>query len=191
MSRAAVIALYAGLVLIWSSTWVAIKIGLDDTPPFLGAGIRFTLAGLLLLGVAAVLRRRLRTDAILAVTLGLLPFALSYALVYWSEQYIPSGLAAVLFGVMPLYVAALSVVYLKAEPVRPRLLAGIAIALGGLVLAFSESLSLGHEERAAATASRRTPASVKRTPAPRNGGVSSRPILIATQVLDQISTSPA
>ena len=150
--RATVLALYALLVVIWSSTWVAIKIGLEDTPVFLGAGIRFFLAGAGLLVVAVALRRSLRTDAVLAGILAALPFALSYGLVYWSEQYIPSGLAAVLFGVMPLYVAALSVVYLKEEPVRPRLVAGIAIAIGGLVLAFGESLSLGHHERAAAGA---------------------------------------
>ena len=148
MSRALVITLYAALVVIWSSTWVAIKIGLEDTPVLLGAGIRFALAGAGLVLVAAALRRPLRTDLKLAVILAVLPFAISYALVYWGEQYIPSGLAAVLFGVMPLYVAALSTVYLKSERITLRRLAGIAIAVAGLAVAFSESLSLGHDERA-------------------------------------------
>ena len=66
VSRAAVIALYALLVLIWSSTWVAIKIGLEDCPPLLGAAARFASAGLVLLGVTLVRRRSLRTDARLA-----------------------------------------------------------------------------------------------------------------------------
>ena len=149
MPRGVVWGLYAMLVLIWSSTWVAIKIGLEDTPPLLGAGVRFTLAGAGLLVVAAALRRSLRTDAVLAVLLGLLPFAFSYGLIYWGEQYVPSGLAAVLFGVLPIYVALLAAGLLKDEPVSGRLLAGVAIAVGGLVLAFSESLALGDGERAA------------------------------------------
>ena len=108
MSRGAALSLYALLVLIWSSTWVAIKIGLEDAPALLGAGVRFALAGVLLLGFAAARRRSLKTDRLLALILGLLPFAFCYGLVYWGEQYIPSGLTAVLFGVMPLYTAILA-----------------------------------------------------------------------------------
>ena len=149
MSRRAALALYVLLVLIWSSTWVAIKIGLEDAPALLGAGIRFTAAGALLLGFAAARRRPLKTDRALALTLGLLPFAFCYGLVYWGEQYIPSGLTAVLFGVMPLYTAVLAALLLQDEPIRARLLAGVALALAGLSLAFVESLNLGSEDRAA------------------------------------------
>ena len=148
MPRPVVLGLYGLLVLVWSSTWVAIKIGLHDTPPLYGAGLRFALAGAGLLVVARALRRPLRTDPVLATVLAAFPFALSYGLIYWAEQYIPSGLTAVLFGVMPLYVAALSMVWLREEPVTGRFFAGVAIAIGGLVLAFGESLALGHEERA-------------------------------------------
>ncbi len=142
------------LVLIWSSTWVAIKIGLEDVPPLLGAGIRFAIAGGALLVVARALGRPLRTDARLAAVLGLLPFAAAYGLIYWGEQYVPSGLAAVLFGVMPLYSAGLAAFALADEPLRASLVAGIGVALGGLALAFGESLALGHAEWAllAATA---------------------------------------
>jgi drug/metabolite transporter (DMT)-like permease len=152
--RALVWSLYALNVLIWSSTWVAIKIGLEDVPPLLGAGVRFAVAGAGLLVLAKALRRSLRTDALLAVVLGLLPFAGAYGLIYWGEQYVPSGLAAVLFGVMPLYSATIAALALADEPLRGRLVGGIAVAIGGLVLAFGESLALGHAERAllAATA---------------------------------------
>lgn len=152
MSRAAVWSLYAVLVLVWSSTWVAIKIGLEDLPPLLGAGVRFALAGAGLLVVARLLGRSLRTDARLAAVLGLVPFAAAYALVYWGEQHIPSGLTAVLFGVMPLYSALLSAVWLAGEPLRARLVAGILIAIAGLVLAFAESLELGDARWAALAA---------------------------------------
>jgi drug/metabolite transporter (DMT)-like permease len=143
VSRSWVLTLYGLLVLIWSSTWVAIKIGLEDCPPLLGAGIRFAAAGLVLLAFAAVRGRSLRTDARLAAILALMPFALAYGLVYWGEQYIPSGLAAVLFGVLPLYTAVLSAAFLPDAPLRARLIAGVLIALGGLALAFAESADAG------------------------------------------------
>ncbi len=148
MSLGAVRALYALLVLIWSSTWVAIKIGLEDVPALLGAGARFALAGVVLLAIAAIGRRSFRTDWRLAAVLGLFPFALTYGLVYWGEQYIPSGLTAVLFGVLPLYVAFLAAAALPDEPLRARTLIGTTIAIVGLGLTFAESLHLGDEELA-------------------------------------------
>src|SRR3954447_16982230 len=143
MSRAAVWSLYGLLVAIWSSTWVAIKVGLEDTPPLLGAGVRFLVAGIGLLVLARVRGRSLSTDRVLASVLAVLPFAGTYALVYWGEQYVPSGLAAVLFGVLPIYVALIASVALRDEPLRARLFFGVALALAGLVLAFSESVALG------------------------------------------------
>ena len=149
MSRSLVFGLYGMLVIIWSSTWVAIKIGLEDCPPLLGAGVRFAVAGLVLLAVAAAQRRSLRTDRGLAVVLALAPFAFAYGLVYWGEQYVPSGLAAVLFGILPLYVALLGSVALHDEPLRAPLLVGVLIGIGGLSLAFLESVELGSAEKAA------------------------------------------
>ena len=120
--------------LIWSSTWVAIKIGLEDLPPLLGAGLRFALAG------AGLLRARAaRGAAAAAPTRGwrpcsaLLPFAAAYGLIYWGEQYVPSGLAAVLFGVMPLTRRARVVRAGRTSRCGARLLAGIAVAIGRAV----------------------------------------------------------
>jgi drug/metabolite transporter (DMT)-like permease len=148
VSKATAYGLYALLVLIWSSTWVAIKIGLEDCPPLLGAGVRFASAGLVLLLVTAVRRRSLRSDPLLVAVLALLPFAFAYGLVYWGEQHIPSGLAAVLFGVLPLYTALIGGLLLPDEPVHARLFAGVLIAICGLALAFLESLDLGADDLA-------------------------------------------
>lgn len=149
MSRSFVFGLYGLLVLIWSSTWVAIKIGLEDCPPLLGAAVRFTAAGLVLLAVGAIQRRPLRTDWLLTGVLALAPFAFAYGLVYWGEQYVPSGLAAVLFGILPLYVALLGALFLPDEPLRAPLVLGVAIGIAGLALAFLESVELGAAEKAA------------------------------------------
>jgi drug/metabolite transporter (DMT)-like permease len=151
--RSLVWILYAGCVLVWSSTWVVIAVGLDGVAPFLGAGIRFAVAGLGVLAAARALGRPLKTDWRLSGIVGVLPFATTYGLIYWAEQYVPSGLTAVLFGVLPLYVALLAALFLPAEPLRPRLLAGIGVAIAGLVLAFGQSVHLGGEHAAlAATA---------------------------------------
>jgi drug/metabolite transporter (DMT)-like permease len=149
VKRSLVFGLYALLVLIWSSTWVAIKIGLEDCPPLLGAGIRFAVAGLALLGLAALQRRPLRTDWLLAAVLALAPFAFAYGLVYWGEQYVPSGLAAVLFGILPLYTALIAGVVLPEEPLRAPLVLGVLIGISGLALAFLESVELGSADKAA------------------------------------------
>src|SRR3954454_21641005 len=97
MSRGAALSLYALLVLIWSSTWVAIKIGLEDAPALLGAGVRFALAGVLLLGFAAARRRPLKTDRLLALILGLLPFAFCYGLVALMIPFVALVFGAVLY----------------------------------------------------------------------------------------------
>ena len=152
MSRVSVWSMYALLVAIWSSTWVAIKVGLGDTPPLLGAGVRFCVAGVGLLVLARLRGRPLRTDALLASILAALPFAATYGLIYWSEQYVPSGLAAVLFGVLPIYVALIASVALRDEPLRARLFLGVVLALGGLLLAFSESVALGDSRYAVVAA---------------------------------------
>jgi drug/metabolite transporter (DMT)-like permease len=70
MPRSLVWSLYGINVLIWSSTWVVIKIGLEDVPPLLGAGVRFAVAGAGLLALAKALGRPLRTDATLAARTG-------------------------------------------------------------------------------------------------------------------------
>src|SRR3954449_7704591 len=146
--RPVILGLYGLLVCIWSSTWVAIRIGVHDVPPLLGAGVRFALAGAGLLLVAKVTRRPLRSDPVLVGVLALLPFATTYGLIYWAEQYIPSGLTAVLFGVLPIYTAALVLVFLREEPVHPRFFLGVGIAIAGLVVAFGESMALGRTEKA-------------------------------------------
>ena len=152
MARSVVLGLYALLVVIWSSTWVAIRIGVEDVPPLLGAGVRFALAGGGLLVVARLTRRPLRSDPVLVTVLALGPFATTYGLIYWAEQHIPSGLTAVLFGVLPIYTAVLVLLFLREEPVHPRFFAGVGIAIAGLVLAFGESLELSASSRAALAA---------------------------------------
>src|SRR3954468_9868282 len=110
------VAFYALICLIWGSTWLAIKVGLDGVPPFLGAGLRFLLSTALI-GIVLAARRKpirfTRNDKICVLSLGFLVFWLDYGAVYWAEMRISSGLTAILFSTMPLMTSLLSVFWTR------------------------------------------------------------------------------
>lgn len=131
------------LVLIWGTTWAAIRVGLEGVPPFTGAFLRFTLASLVLLPLAPRFKAKLtggRREWRVWIASGLLTFAGSYGVVYWSEQWVPSGLAAILFATYPILVTAMAWVLLPGERMRPLGLVGIALGFVGVAIIFSEDL---------------------------------------------------
>jgi drug/metabolite transporter (DMT)-like permease len=143
------------IVLVWGTTWAGIRVGLGGVPPFTGVAMRFTLAGALLLSLARRLGVRLGTsprERRLWLANAILSFGISYAVVYWCEQYIPSGLAAVLFATYPLMVAALAHLFLPGERLDPAAALGLVLGFGGVAVIFSDDLRLlgGEEVRTAA-----------------------------------------
>jgi drug/metabolite transporter (DMT)-like permease len=130
---------------IWGSTWLFIKLGLVDLPPFTFAGIRFLLASLilgLLIFARGVRWPRSRTDWILIAVSGALQFALNYGLVFWGEQYISSGLAAVLQSTFPVFGFLIAHVYLPYERMTVTKLIGVLLGFCGVVVIFSDQLSI-------------------------------------------------
>ena len=131
--------LYCLVCLIWGSTWLAIKFGLEGVPPFLGAGLRFLLAAAILWalvffsGVSPRLSPRGRRSALIA---GVLGFAVCYSLVYWAETRVASGLVAVLCAVAPLITALLTAFVARTETLTRRKAAGIAIGIAGVAVLF-------------------------------------------------------
>jgi drug/metabolite transporter (DMT)-like permease len=143
------------VILIWGTTWAAIRIGLEGVPPFTGVAVRFAIAGALLLSLALATGVRLGrapNEKALWVVNGVLTFCLSYAIVYWCEQYIPTGLAAVLFATYPLFVAALAHLLLGDERLTARAGAGLVLGFAGVAVIFSDDLALlgGEQVRHAA-----------------------------------------
>jgi drug/metabolite transporter (DMT)-like permease len=133
------------LTLIWGTTWAAIRIGLDGVPPFTGVAVRFAIAGTLLLALALALGVPLgrgRHEKALWLANGILSFCLSYAIIYWSEQHIPSGLAAVLFATNPLFVAVLAHFLLAGERLAAAAVAGLVLGFAGVAVIYSDDLSL-------------------------------------------------
>lgn len=136
---------YASMCTIWGSTWVMIKLGLRDAPPMTAVAVRFIIAALLTIFILALRKTpvpRSRRFIYLSVFLSVFHLAVPYALVYWGEQYISSGLTAVLYSTMPIYVALLARV-LIGDPLTPRKIAGTVVGFAGVWVIFSDGLGLG------------------------------------------------
>ncbi len=146
-SRAADVAAFAMLCAIWGSTWLAIRIGLEGTgvPAFLAASLRFVLASVTLLAVAAVLRRRLprtRQEWTLVLFVGLALFTADYGLIYWGEgSGVESGLSAILFATYPLQTAIAANVVVAGERLSAQKVVGIALGFAGILVIFRERLA--------------------------------------------------
>ncbi len=144
-SPARIYGTYALLTLIWGTTWAVIRIGLRGLPPFTGVALRFGIAALLLLVLSPLLRvhyLKTRAERWLWAANALLGFSIPYAVTYWSEQWIPSGLAAVLFATFPLFVAVLAHLFLPAERLNGGRFMGILLGFAGVAVIFSEDFSV-------------------------------------------------
>jgi drug/metabolite transporter (DMT)-like permease len=123
---------------------MVIKIGLFSLPPFMAAGIRFLIAFFLLVFYAKI--KELRFPKGLKMHFfffwfGILNFTGGYALVYWGEKYIPSGLASVLFSVMPFYVLFLSIWFLPQEKIKLKKIIGVVLGFVGVIIIFADQLN--------------------------------------------------
>jgi drug/metabolite transporter (DMT)-like permease len=131
------------LTIIWGTTWAAIRVGLSGLAPFTSAGLRFAVAALVLVPVALRLRVPLgkgRTERRLWWANAFLSYFVSYGVVYWAEQFVPSALAAVLFATFPLFVAIFAHLLLPSDRLTLPKLAGILLGFAGMVVLVSQEL---------------------------------------------------
>jgi len=133
------------LCCIWGSTWLFIKIGLRDLPPITFAGIRFVLASLILTALVIARRARwprTRSEWTLIAISGVLQFTLNYGLVFWGEQHISSGLAAVLQATFPAFGLVIAHFYLPRERMTTGKVIGVLLGVFGVAVIFSDQLSI-------------------------------------------------
>lgn len=136
---------FGTIYFVWGSTFLAIRIGVREVPPFLMAAIRFTVAGLVLCawmrsrGVAWPDRRALAS----CFLLGTLMFLIDYSCLFWAEQRVPSGIAAVVLATIPLFITALEVAFLRTLRLTVRLGAGLLIGVAGVAVLMNNSISFG------------------------------------------------
>ncbi|CAN5448676.1 EamA family transporter [soil metagenome] len=133
------------LCLIWGTTWFFIKIGLEDLPPISFAAARFVLALIILAFIIFLqkipLPKTKRDWKLLALT-GILQFSVNYSLVFWSEQYISSGLAAVLQAMITVFGLALAWIHLPAERITRLKVFAILLGIAGVATIFIEQLQV-------------------------------------------------
>jgi len=140
-----VIATFTLLSTIWGSTWMVIKVGLDELTPFWFASGRFLIALVPLLGLALWRRKPLpkapRDWAVICIT-GFLIFGSNYGLVFWGENYISSGLAAILYTFLPLFGMVISHFYRRTEIFTVTKMLGICLGIAGIAIIFRNQLMI-------------------------------------------------
>jgi drug/metabolite transporter (DMT)-like permease len=121
-------------VTIGGANFLAVRLSNRELDPFWGAGLRFTLATLIFVGIAIVLRLHPPRGRQLWLTVGygLFGFSLFYALMYWALVRVTAGVGTVVMAVVPL-VTVLLAASQRLERLRARALLGAALALGGIL----------------------------------------------------------
>jgi len=136
---------FAIIYFVWGSTFLAIRVGVREVPPFLLAAIRFLIAGAALFiwsivrGERSPTFRQWTSISLLAVLL----FGIDYGLLFWAEQRVPSGIAAVVMAIIPAFMTISEIVFLKTQNLTARLAASLLIGLAGVAILVSHSLKFG------------------------------------------------
>jgi drug/metabolite transporter (DMT)-like permease len=134
------------LAFIWGSTWLFIKLGLEDLPPFTFAGIRFVIAALILSTIIVIRRRPLPKDWrdwVLIAGTGVLAFSINYGLLFWGENRTSSGLAAILQTIIPVFGLVLAHLHLPEERITLPKLFGVVLGIAGVAIIFSNQMETG------------------------------------------------
>jgi drug/metabolite transporter (DMT)-like permease len=130
------------LCLVWGTTWIFIKLGLSYLPPWSFAATRFTLACILLLPILKIQKIELPRGGgqwSMILMTGLLQFFVNYGSVFWGEQHITSGLAAVLQAMIPVFGLILAKIIADEEITGVKVIS-IVLGLLGVAIIFREQL---------------------------------------------------
>ena len=135
---------FAIIYFVWGSTFLAIRVGVREVPPFLLAGMRFLVAGLVLYGwmrargTASPTVREWSAASLLAVLI----FVFDYGLLFWAERRVPSGIAAVMMATIPVFMALVEIVFLRTQRLTLRLGLALLVGMGGVAVLVGHTMSL-------------------------------------------------
>jgi drug/metabolite transporter (DMT)-like permease len=136
---------FAIIYFVWGSTFYAIRVGVQQVPPLLFAALRFVPAGAVL--VAWTLARGVRLPSkrewSSVLVIAFLIFVVDYGLLFWAEQRVPSGPAAIMMATIPAFMALAEIVFLRTQKLTWALAIALAIGMGGVTVLVSRSLNLG------------------------------------------------
>src|SRR6202161_1142465 len=136
---------FAIIYFVWGSTFLAIRVGVREVPPFLLAAMRFLIAGLALYGwtMARGERSPRGREWASAFLLATLIFVFDYGLLFWAEQRVPSGIAAVMLAMIPVFMALSEIIFLRTQRLTLRLVVALLIGILGVAVLMAHSLNLG------------------------------------------------
>lgn len=140
---------YILITLLWGSTWLAIRVGLDSLTPMFAVGLRFFIASFFVFIVMKISKVKLQTDPLsikLYLFLAFFSFIIPFTMVYWGEQFVPSGLTSIIFAVFPLFVILFSWLMIPNEHVGIYKLIGVLIGFIGIIIIFWKDMSLDLSE---------------------------------------------
>ena len=136
---------FAIIYFVWGSTFLAIRVGVREVPPFLLAGMRFLVAGAVLYagmrlkGTPSPAAREWGAAAFLAVLI----FVFDYGLLFWAERRVPSGIAAVMMATIPVFMALSEIFIMKTQRLTARLGTALLVGVAGVTVLVSHSVTLG------------------------------------------------
>ena len=136
---------FAIIYFVWGSTFLAIRVGVHEIPPLMMASMRFLAAGLVLYGwmTARGGQQPNLRQWMSATLLALLIFFFDYGLLFWAEERVPSGIAAVMMATIPVFMALSEILLLGTQKLTVRLVVASVIGMGGVAVLVSRSLNLG------------------------------------------------
>jgi drug/metabolite transporter (DMT)-like permease len=136
---------FAIIYFVWGSTFLAIRVGVREVPPFLLAGMRFFVAGLILFAWMRAKGTPLPTlrEWGAASFLAILIFVCDYGLLFWAEKRVASGLAAVMLATIPVFMALSEILILRTQHLSVRLAMALLIGIGGVTVLVNRSFSFG------------------------------------------------
>ncbi len=149
-SKTLIIAAFAALYFVWGSTYVAIIIGVGELPPFLFAGLRFFLAGMILFGFCRLKGQKVPPySSITRISIsGIIMLSIGTGSVFWVEQYIPSGLSAIIVATVPLWFVLMDKRQWGFHLRNKWIIFGLLIGFAGVLMLFADKkvFSIGGDQ---------------------------------------------
>jgi drug/metabolite transporter (DMT)-like permease len=134
--RFRVVLSFALVYVLWGSTYLGMRVAVGQIPPYVVGSARFLISGTLLLAWCALTGKQIRLnrlDFFRLLTIGVLLLSVSNIAVMWAEEYVPSGLAALVVALVPIFVVALEAWVFRVGRMPARGLAGLALGIAGLL----------------------------------------------------------
>jgi len=128
----------------WGTTYLALRIGVLEFPPFLFSAIRQIIAGIILIAIMLfVMKKKLPSQGVMInqAVGGFFMITMGNGLVGWAEMFVPSGIAAIICSMVPIWVIVINLVVAKEEKPNFLIITGLAIGLSGIVLIFGQDLA--------------------------------------------------